>query len=247
LSRLPYQVTEDVADAASTFRKSPEKQGEADISAEVGSDEDLDNMDEDLLENEQSRATGYVGKNSEVQWLRQLNHETDTASIDEAILHRGPYGPPGDSAAASNERAEALKQRQNQNPIPPEHTSTFNFNLDDETLDMDFIIDPLDLPPLAIADRLVRCFMESVQNSFPILAKKLFINQFYHYYASIARGMPYKLDQKWQAMLNLVLAIGAAYSHLNEAEWRGDSNRADSINLNTLLTKFRARPFPVSF
>jgi hypothetical protein len=94
--------------------------------------------------------------------------------------------------------------------------------LDDETVDMDFVVDPLDLPPLETAERLLNCYMETVQNSYPMLAKKTFVTQFYHYYNSVARGSPYSLPKKWQAMLNLVFAIGAAYSHLIEAPWRAD-------------------------
>ncbi|KAF2691691.1 hypothetical protein K458DRAFT_325241 [Lentithecium fluviatile CBS 122367] len=221
-------VHEDIIDAASTFQKGPakaiiaeEEGGEANTSAEVGSNEDLDTMDEDLLRNEQSRATGYLGKNSAVQWLRRIHHEADTAAQD-GTTSEGPYGPPGKGAAATALRAEALKQRQMKNPHPLLHTSSCSFYLDDETVDMDFVVDPFDLPPLETAERLLKCYMKTVQNSYPILAKKTFVTQFYHYYSSLARGVPYHLPQKWQAMLNLVFAIGAAYSHLIGAAWRAD-------------------------
>ena len=232
------KVTEDVADATSALQRNSsrfrniddeeskmlgleDEGGEAITSAEVGSNEDLDTMDEDLLRNEQSRATGYLGKNSAVQWLRRIHHEADTAG-QEGASNEGPYGPPGKGAKATAARAEALKERQSKNPFPLLHTSSCSFYLDDETVDMDFVVDPLDLPPLETAERLVNCFMETVQNSYPILAKKTFVTQFYHYYNSVARGIPYQLPQKWQAMLNLVFAIGAAYSHLIGASWRAD-------------------------
>lgn len=41
-------------------------------------------------------------------------------------------------------------------------------------------------------------------------------------YAALKRGEPYEPSKKWQAQVNLVFAIGAVYSHLTSAAWRGD-------------------------
>ncbi|CAI6335861.1 unnamed protein product [Periconia digitata] len=221
-------VSEDVADAASTFRKSQSSEmlnsdevaGEANVSAEVGSNEDLDHMNEDILHDEKTRATGFLGKNTEVQWLRQLDRETENAAHGGSFDR--PHGPPGHSANASAQRTEALKERQKQDHSTSLQTSEFSFYLDDEAIDMDFVVNSSELPSLDIADRLLRCYMETVQPYFPILAKKTFVNQFYHYYAALAQGAPYKVPRKWQATLNLVFAIGAAFSHLVESDWRAD-------------------------
>jgi hypothetical protein len=231
---LQSKVANDVLDAASVLQNldptrgsaaqedvTQGEGGEANTSAEVGSNEDLDTMDEDLLNNEQSRATGYLGKNSSVQWLRRIHHEADKADGDVGSSE-GPYGPPGKGAKATALRAEALKQRQGKNLTPLLRTSSCSFYLDDEIVDMDFVVDELDLPPFETAERLLKCYMETIQNSYPILAKKTFVTQFYHYYSAVARGAPYPLPRKWQAMLNLVFAIGAAHSHLIEAVWRAD-------------------------
>jgi hypothetical protein len=90
------------------MRSLEDEGGEAITSAEVGSNEDLDTMDEDLLRNEQSRATGYLGKNSAVQWFRKIHRDTDTAHPGGASSE-GPYGPPGRSAHATAARAQACK------------------------------------------------------------------------------------------------------------------------------------------
>ncbi|ORY00963.1 hypothetical protein BCR34DRAFT_101993 [Clohesyomyces aquaticus] len=58
-SRLGSMTTESSADA-------PNRRGEADVSGSTGSNENLDLLDEDLLRSRESRATGYVGQNSEV-------------------------------------------------------------------------------------------------------------------------------------------------------------------------------------
>lgn len=233
------ETTEDVADAASTLRKSPDKSpgnkqdlsddndgemdgdqpGEAQVTAEVGSNHGMDNMDEDLLRTERSRATGYMGKNSEVQWLRALHQEADAPRKG----FEGPFGPPGDSAQAHEERIDALHQRQQRSPTDHMDTNSCSFYLDDEPLAIDFIVDPYELPDFPMAERLFKCFMSTVQTSFPFLSQKTFTRQFYHYYASVSQGVPYEVPQKWQAMLNLVFAIGAVHSHLIEADWRADS------------------------
>lgn len=187
---------------------------------------------EDILRSEKSRATGFMGKNSEIQWLRQIDHETNAPQ--RGGLVDKPYGPPGDSFEASKQRAEALKERQSQDQVPSLQTSNFSFYLDDESVDMDFAVNPYELPPLETADRLIRCYMDTVQPTFPILAKKPFLNQFYHYYAALARGAPYKLPQKWQVMLNLVFGIGAVYSHLVEPEWQADG-KATGTKLSDVL------------
>lgn len=231
---LPTKTAEDVAEAASALQKTPEKSpekpqdmidemdaeldgdGEAQVTAEVGSNEDIDNMDEDLMRTEQSRATGYMGKNTEAQWFRKLHHEADAP--EQGL--EGPFGPPGDSIRAHDERMDAMRQRHNNHPVPQMDINSCSFYLDEEPLSIDFVVDPHELPPFPLAERLLKCFMSTVHASFPFLSHKTFTSQFYHYYSSVARGTPYRLPQKWQAMLNLVFAIGAAYSHLIEADWR---------------------------
>jgi hypothetical protein len=39
---------------------------------------------------------------------------------------------------------------------------------------------------------------------------------------SLRGGRAYEVHGKWRAQMNLLLAIGAKYSHLFGAEWRGD-------------------------
>jgi hypothetical protein len=90
------------------MRSVEDQGGEAITSAEVGSNKDLDTMDEDLFLNEQSRATGYLGKNSVVQWLRRIHHRANTAGPG-GPLSGGPYGPPGKGVHATAARAQACE------------------------------------------------------------------------------------------------------------------------------------------
>lgn len=175
-------------------------------------------MAEDLMRTKQSRATGYMGKNTETQWLKKLHYEA------EAPVHgfEGPFGPPGDSVQAHDERVDTMRQRRDKHPVPPIEINSCSFYLDEQPLAMNSLADPHELPPFPLAERLLKCYMSTVQSSFPFLSQKTFTRQFYHYYISISRGSPYRLPRKWRAMLNLVFAIGAAHSHLIEADWRAD-------------------------
>lgn len=175
-------------------------------------------MNEDIMRTAQSRATGYLGKNSEVQWLKTLHYEAENKDPNAQV----PYGPSGNSEEAHRQRLDAMHERHEKSSFPPMDTSSCSFYLDEEPLHIDFPVDPTEVPPFETAERLLKSYMQTVQNSFPLLSQQTFTKQFYHYYDSVSRGTPYKLPQKWQAMLNLVLAIGAVHSHLAEADWVGD-------------------------
>lgn len=179
------QVIDDVGDAAATLRSyrskstreepgSSEEQGEANVSAEVGSSVDLDLLDEDLLRNEQARATGFIGKASEIQWLRHL-HSRDP----EADRH-GPYGPPGASLEAEAQRLIALRQRQGQQTSTLIHTNQASYFLDDDLFELDVEVDPHELLSFEIAEKLLHAFLHSCHSSFPMLMKKTFLHQFYN-------------------------------------------------------------------
>lgn len=91
--------------------------------------------------------------------------------------------------------------------------------MDNESvLTVDYV-DKDELPPIEMAEHLVRCYMDTVQDVWPILTKSDFLNQFQHYSRS---KNPLGLPVTWRAILNMVLAIGAKFSHLIGAPWRGD-------------------------
>jgi hypothetical protein len=187
------------------------------VSAEVGSNEDMDILSEDVLQDKDNRATGYVGKASELQWLRWLRHGVER--LDEAP--EGPYGPPGNSPKASTQRLQTLEARQRRDtPGDPVPTSTSSFYLDNEDIEIDFSVDPYELPPIQTAKRLFDSYMSTVQDTFPILPRTAFTEQFNAYFTYIGQGAPYAVPDKWLATVNLVFAIGAKYSHLVEADWR---------------------------
>lgn len=154
----------------------------------------LDLVDENLHETDQARATGFVGPNSEVQWLRTF-----------LLLERG------DSDMANSERAGSAISGQ---------VSAVTFYLDNQSIDPEIHVDPYELPAPDVAEQLLSIYMEKVHDSFPILPRTLFSEQCRRYFEGLRQGLAPRLSSKWQAILNLVFAIGAKYSHLVKASFQ---------------------------
>ncbi|KAF1829453.1 hypothetical protein BDW02DRAFT_509885 [Decorospora gaudefroyi] len=181
--------------------------------------EALDLLDEDL-HRDGARSTGFVGKSSEVQWLRAVAlSQTDRIDgdwIGSTTQRRGSY------AAGS------------------EPVSSFSFWADCDDVNIDFYVDPNELPQPAMAESLVQCYMLKVHDSFPILPRKPFENQTRVYFTALRNGNAPRLSPKWQAVLNLVFAIGANYLYLCDKCCRADDHlvyqaRARAFGLNEAI------------
>ncbi|KAJ4356299.1 uncharacterized protein N0V89_004330 [Didymosphaeria variabile] len=159
----------------------------------------LDLVDENLHETDQARATGFLGANSEVQWLRSF-----------LLLERGC------SHITTSERGSSARSANN------EQVSAVTFYLDSRRIDPEFRVDPYELPTADAAEQLLNVYMEKVHDSFPILPRKLFQDQCRKYFDALRQGAAPRLSSKWQAILNLVFAIAAKYSHLVKANWQAD-------------------------
>jgi hypothetical protein len=177
--------------------------------------ESMDLLDEDLLKDDRARATGFIGKNSELQWLRSIMLQ----------LERDDESTPMSERRTSSYGVENIEQ-----------VSAFNFYLNAEGIDPDFVIDPYELPIPETAERLLNCYMETVHDSFPILPKEQFEDEFQKYFKAVRAGNAPRLSPKWQAILNLVFAIAAKNSHLVKARWRADER-------DHIIYQARARVF----
>lgn len=184
----------------------------------------VDMLDENLHQNDHARATGFVGKSSEIQWLRTV------ASLHPKRVDGDIDGVP---PAPSSEHVQGTEQ-----------VNSFSFWLDAEDVDVDVFVDPYDLPRLEIAERLVQCYMLKVHNSFPILPRKSFEDQFRVYYRALQNGNAPRLSPKWQAILNLVFAIGAKYSHVSQAIWR--ANESDHVTYQARARTFGLNEFTLT-
>jgi hypothetical protein len=193
--------------------------GEAFVTASVGSNEDLEILGEDLMRSRESRQTGYIGQNSEVQWLRSVQRQAERGNTDPDGQR---YGPPGASAQAINERSEALhERRQNAKPGSMHHVTDATFYLDSDDIEIDIAVDPYELPDPEVAEQLFECYLSTVHSTFPLMPAN-FEDQFRRYIGSLKQNRPYNVPEKWRAIMNLLFAIGAKYSHLIGAKWRGD-------------------------
>ncbi|CAI6342375.1 unnamed protein product [Periconia digitata] len=186
--------------------------GEALASGSIGSNKDVDVIDEDMFRNLDSQATGFVGQNSEVQWLRSLKHHIQPGS-GMGLPNRLPTFSPG--LNAWNDPQEAPQQGN------ARFVTDSTFYLDRDNLGIDIVVDEFELPPTEAAERLFECYITTIHASFPILPHD-FEEDFKAYIDSIKQHRPLQPPIRWRAILNLMFAIGAQFSHLIGASWQTD-------------------------
>ncbi|KAL1619968.1 hypothetical protein SLS56_009887 [Neofusicoccum ribis] len=196
-----------------------EPQGEADISANVGSEESVDLIAEDLNRTTKMRAVGFVGKNSEVAWAQRLAQAQTDGLKDKEQGHQKTYGKPGTSQDAMLDRMAAAKMRQTSEGKRENSIADFTYHLDMENVLTVDCVDKDELPPPHLAKQLLNSYMKTVGDTWPVLIKSEFLGQFQHYLRS---KNPQGLPAMWRALLNMVFAIGAKFSHLTGADWEGD-------------------------
>ncbi|PZD23065.1 fungal specific transcription factor domain containing protein, partial [Pyrenophora tritici-repentis] len=194
--------------------------GEAHVSASVGSNGDLDFIQKDLLQNNDAdSAVGYLGRNSQVQWLRALKIKVEQPEDEPSGIS---YGPPGDTGEAFNKRAEALHARQEKSESRGVHQRSFTsyyFYLDRTNIEID-IDDPHIIPSAQTAERLFEYYKKAVHSPFKIL-DDIFEAQLQMFFSE-QHGFTFHVSSKWKAIMNLIFAIGARYSYLVDAGWRAD-------------------------
>lgn len=179
----------------------------------IGSLEAIDRVEEDLNRNENSRATGYMGKNSEITWMQRLQREAENRS-------QGLSGAlePGQSKRQDDDLA----------------LHAVNYHLDDLDISAPEPVDTYALPPRRLADHYFDTYLRTVHPFFPIITRPLFSAQYKTFFDSNAQP-----GDRWLAILNMIFAIGAKHALLIEAPWRGDDNdhlvyltRARLLSLN---------------
>lgn len=163
-------------------------------------------LDEDLLRSRKSRSTGYVGQGSGVQWLRSLQDQLK---------------PEGSDPQTVSDNSNVVERSSAQNPGPSISVTDASFYLDADSAEWDVDVDAYEMPPEEIAFKLFECYRQTVHKSFPILPLQ-FEDQLRRYFEAVKLGRPFTVPDRWLAILNIVFAIGARYSHLINAEWRGE-------------------------
>ncbi|PYI05933.1 C6 transcription factor [Aspergillus sclerotiicarbonarius CBS 121057] len=160
----------------------------------IGSLDAIDRVDEDVNRTPSSRATGYMGKNSEVTWMQRVRMEAEQRSRK----------LPG-SYEADQEGEFAIH--------------SVNYHLDDMDISVPGPVHVYWMPPRKVADKLFEDYLDTVHPFYPIISRTLFPGQYRTFFESAVRP-----GDKWLAILNMIFAISAKHAHLTRAPWRGDEN-----------------------
>lgn len=172
----------------------------------------MDRIGEDFNRGPDARATGYHGKNSELTWVRKLKSQAAYDSSEDGDE------PGGDMAAGDISQTSGGHRFDTGTGVTP--ISASSYHCDDLTLFLQEEIDPYELPTQAAANELFQCYLTTVHPSFPIIGKTTFVQQYNAYFNRLNQRKP---NQNWLAILNIIFAIGARYSHLVRAESGGDA------------------------
>lgn len=185
-----------------------------------------DCVGEDINRSERARATGFVGKSSELTWMQRLELATNQATRHQDSQHS--FHPD-------------LRPELSSTHMPPDEKHenlpimSFSYHLDDIGVSTREIVDSHGVPSEETANMLLEAYLTSVHPSFPILGKMTFTSQYRMFYdqPSLQPG------DKWLAVLNLVFAIAAKYSYMVRADWKDDERdhliyftRARALGMN---------------
>ena len=185
----------------------------------IGSLNGVDRVDEDINRDEKTRATGYMGKNSELTWMQRLRKEAEQRSKKQPGTYEARFDSPRDADFALN---------------------SVNYHLDDLKVSVPWPVQKYWLPPRYLADQLFDDYLNSVHPFFPIISRQLFGAQYRNFFDNSARP-----NDKWLAILNMIFAIASKHAHLVQAPWRGNEQdhleylsraRMLSVNGDTLFS-----------
>lgn len=136
-----------------------------------------------------SQAEGFLGKSSSVRWMSDIDHQFHQNSPSE-IHHRAPSAP---QSAIQGMLADAATYHVNDF----DHEVFSNFMPD---VDLKYI------PPRSVADNYLRLYLETIHPYFQVVEEKQFTLQYDRFYMT---GLPPEGGALWQAMLNLIFALGS--------------------------------------
>lgn len=190
---------------------------ESDVSGGRGSTGALDRTDEDFTR-EGAKTTGFMGKNSDVTWLQRLREEN---TYGEGTAQNNP--DPARVAEPVGPSFESSSLQPQADSTPPESKSGFtiqdsSYHLNDIAISTYEAVDPYEMPTQEHAQQLFATYVTRVHPSFPLVGRVNLQNQFSKFLSRPASKPP----AKWLAILNLIFAISAKYSHLVQADWQAD-------------------------
>jgi hypothetical protein len=131
-----------------------------DESSSDNSNDDIDRLNEDLLRNKESKATGFLGQNATVQWMKSLRHQINSAEAT------------SDGAQTEQRTKAPFNRRQGTRRRAIPHVSDSTFYLDDENVVLEVDVDPYALPLPDVADQLVYIYNGAMQGSYLLLGRR---------------------------------------------------------------------------
>lgn len=131
-----------------------------------------------------------MGKNSEVTWMQRLDFEASKESAQQPSETNANMGPSDESI------------------------SYLNYHLDHQNLSEPAMVNAYDLPPKAVADRLVQIYVNKVQISLPFIRQDLLLEEYDRFYSGSFRNP----GNKWLAIFNLIMAISCAFCRLSSQD-----------------------------
>jgi hypothetical protein len=155
----------------------------------------LDQVEDDVNLTEESRATGHIGKSSEITWMQRLQ-----------------------KAADARRKGSAGNSEVTQDGIMSDQLHDLNYHLDDLDITVSEPVQRYWIPPRPLADKLFETYLIVAHPYFPIINRSLFSDQYRTFFDSFA--LP---GDKWMAILNVIFAIAANYAHVAQLDWRGDT------------------------
>lgn len=176
----------------------------------MGSLEAIDQVDEDLNRSEGTRAAGFFGKNSEIQWMRKLDVGTSMQNPDSAASFY--FGSNQDAPFAQQPQLGRVNS-----------TSMMDYHLDNLDIPLIEPCNPFAVPSRELADRYIHAFLTYVHPTFGAIRLTTFISQYQMFFEN-ASSPPVK----WLAILNMIFAIGCRYTRLVDGP---DSSDDDLIFL----------------
>lgn len=183
----------------------------------MGSLEAVDLVDEDLNRNENSRAAGFYGKNTEISWMQRLEDERE---------HKD-RNPSSESASPMKSQDEyhlrtGLTHRHHKLDVP---ISLMNYHLDDLDIPLIEDVDAFDIPLREVADEYFNTYITYVHPLFSAIRRTAFTAQYRQFYSRLS-----KPPRKWLAILNMIFAIGCRYCKLIDPS-REDTHQDDLLFL----------------
>ncbi|KAJ5819239.1 hypothetical protein N7474_004830 [Penicillium riverlandense] len=176
-------------------------------SSSVAPPELVDHTEEDFNRDETARATGYIGKSSEITWLQKLSKEV--SSECDAW-----------STALSSNADENTLPSPKLTPRPESQgdpwVASSNYYLDDLEIPNAGHVDTSEIPSREAAGKLLNSYLTSVHPSFPIIGISTFVSQFQVFFSQPSL----KPGNKWLAILNLIFAIALKYEQLTNADFK---------------------------